>query len=190
VLDEAALGGHQYSTGTFDKGVHSPMGGCARVGNELKGPKALDDGAELSIFDRILLGLIDEVLRNTRRWSVYSHDLAARRTDVPPGAEQLALAAVEAAFLRLADAYMIESIGGAQRLAAQKRPYGLTAAGVANSIPTKAVVEAMSDDDIAERIRLAVDADIVRRPYLVEQEIRRHGVRRNLDATRIPPPSQ
>ena len=79
----------------------------------------MNDGAELNIFDRIVLGLIDEVLRNTRRWSVYSHDLAARRTDVPPGADQLALGAVEAAFLRLADAKMIESIGGAKRLAPQ-----------------------------------------------------------------------
>ena len=63
---------------------------------------------------------------------------------------------------------MIESIGGAKRLAPHKRPYGLTDAGVANSIPTKAVVEGMSDEDIAERIHHAVDQDIVRHPYLLE----------------------
>jgi hypothetical protein len=72
----------------------------------------MNDGAELNIFDRILLGLIDEVLRNTGRWSVYSHELAARRTDIHAGADQLALGAVESAFVRLADAKMIESIGG------------------------------------------------------------------------------
>ena len=144
----------------------------------------------LGIFDRILLGLIDEVQRNRRRWSVYSHDVANKRSEVPLGADHLSLDAVESAFLRLADAKLLESVGATRRLPPQKRSYGLTAAGVANLIPTKDVVEGMSDEDIAERIRQAVDLEIVRRPYLVEQEFRRHGFRRSLDATRLPPPSR
>ena len=89
---------------------------------------------------------------------------------------------MEAAFLRLIDAECIK-MGGAVSQPTEKQPYGLTPDGVANSIPTRAVVEGMSDNEITERIRNAADVErVMRNPYLIEQELRLHGVRRRPDA--------
>ena len=74
-------------------------------------------------------------------------------------------------------------MGGAVSQPTEKQPYGLTPDGVANSIPTRAVVEGMSDNEITERIRNAADVErVMRNPYLIEQELRLHGVRRRPDA--------
>ena len=123
-------------------------------------------------FDRIVLGRIDEVERGGHRWNVYSHDVA--EFPVVFGTSHVAIAAIEASLRRLADAKLIDSMGGSESLPASKQPYGLTAAGVANSIPTTSVLADLTDEEISTRVRTAVDIASVRRPYRGEQESRRN----------------